>query len=82
MANVANGHPVQEQTFIAKDQRSLFENEAGAQTQADSATVANGGDVRQSFGNIVGSQPGQEVGTDFTVAEDLHNRRQGPVGQD
>ena len=56
------------ETVIAKDQRSLFEQH----TAADSATQGN--DLRQSFGHIADQKPTDEVGTDFTVAEDLHRR--------
>ena len=57
---------------IVKDTGSLFENVNASQTAADSATVKDG-ELRQSFGNVI-TQPGQKLGTDFTVAEELHRR--------
>ena len=70
-----------EETVIAKDQRSLFENnELENKTAADSA-VYKEGELRQSFGNLQEQKAaGPEIGTDFTVAEDLHNRRATPKG--
>ncbi len=64
--------PNKNDPVVVKDTGSLFENVNAAHTAADSATVKDG-ELRQSFGNMV-TQPGQKVGTDFTVAEDLHRR--------
>ena len=56
-------------------------NVNAAQTAADSNTV-NDGEVRQSFGNVADLKPaeGQMLGTDFTVAEELHRRTATPKG--
>ena len=66
---IDEGKATPAETVIAKDQRSLFEQH----TAADSATQG-GNDLRQSFGHIADQKPHDEVGTDFTVAEDLHRR--------
>lgn len=67
-----NKSRVAQDSIIAKDQKSLFEQH----TAADSATQGN--DLRQSFGHIVDQKPGEYVGTDFTVAEELHRRTATP----
>ena len=80
MIDEGGKHQQTAETVIAKDQRSLFEQH----TAADSAT--QGGDLRkssirittydlrQSFGHIADQKPHDDIGTDFTVAEDLHKR--------
>lgn len=50
------------------------------QTAADSTTLA--GELRQSFGNTGEGRTGQLLGTDFTVAEDLHRRTPKEIMQD
>jgi len=53
----------------SKDRSSVYDP---AQTAADSTTMG-GGDLRQSFGNInMRGEKGQNLGTDFTVAEEFH----------
>ena len=64
------------ETVIAKDQQSLFENVNAAQTAADSATIND--NLRQSFGAGGGVAGVQDLGTDFTVAEELHRRTATP----
>jgi hypothetical protein len=45
-------------------------------------TVKDKDEHRQSFGNIRYSKPNQIIGTDFTVAEELHRRHGAATPQD